>query len=57
MTSDAILMTYILNPRSKVAHIAPSIERCNGDQIKGRRESPILPADYRLCRHCQKRLP
>lgn len=47
---------YMVNPRSKVAHLYPAEERCNTDQIPGMRVRKFdVPVGYRLCRHCEKR--
>jgi hypothetical protein len=46
---------YVLNNASKVAHIKPTTEICNVDQIKNKRESMIILTGYRICRHCAKR--
>ena len=46
---------YLLNQHTKIAHILPSLERCNGDDIGRRRIEAEIPSGYRLCLWCQKR--
>lgn len=49
-------VTFLLNPKSKIAHVAPTIERCNGDQMASRWPSEYLAVGYRLCKWCEGRL-
>jgi len=46
---------YVLNRLRKRAHLLPTIERCNADQLKSREIVQEIPAGFRLCGWCAKR--
>lgn len=48
---------YVLNTATKIAHIRPTLEECNVDQLeeKHRELSDTIPEGFTLCEHCQHR--
>lgn len=45
-------LPFILNVDAKVAHMKPTREECNADQIVHKRNAAVVPQNYHKCEHC-----